>query len=62
MKKLWLSCDYARVEMTPRGRGQPLDALMIKVNGEWRFGMIADPDAGAARPSTGPATATSRRC
>ena len=47
VKKLWLSCDYARVLMTPRGRGQPLDALMVKVNGEWRFAMFADPAAGA---------------
>lgn len=49
-KKVWLACNYARVIMTPRGRGQQLDALMVRINGEWRFGMIADPD-----PAAGPA-------
>lgn len=48
VKKLWMSCDYARVVMKPRGHGQQLDALMVKVNGEWTFGMFADPSGGSA--------------
>lgn len=48
VKKLWMSCDYARVVLTPRGRGQGFEALMVKVNGEWTFGMFADPDGGPA--------------
>lgn len=51
VKKLWLSCSYARVQLKPKGRrgdGRPVmvDALMVKVNGEWKFDMLADPAAG----------------
>lgn len=57
VKKVWLSCDYARVQL--RGRGGRnrassapalLDALMLKVNGEWTFAMFADPAQGPAGP------------
>ena len=53
VKKVWLSCDFARVQL--RGRGSRngagsapalLDALMLKVNGEWTFEMFADPAQG----------------
>lgn len=53
VKKLWLSCAYARVQLregSRRGRASApavLDALMLKVNGEWTFGMFADPAQGA---------------
>ena len=57
VKKLWLSCAYARVQLRSRtGRhgsasAPPvLDALMIKVNGEWTWEMFADPAAGAPGP------------
>lgn len=50
VKKLWLSCSYARVQLKPKGRSGHgavlVDALMVKVNGEWTFDMIADPAAG----------------
>jgi hypothetical protein len=55
VKKLWLSCDYARVQLRVKadrrgGASAPavLDALMLKVNGEWTWEMFADPAAGAA--------------
>jgi hypothetical protein len=52
VKKLWLSCDYARVQLKARGSragAAPavLDALMLKVNGEWTWEMFADPEKGA---------------
>ena len=51
VKKLWLSCSYARVQLKPKGRrgdspGVMVDALMLKVNGEWKFDMVADPGGG----------------
>jgi len=48
VKKLWMACDYTRVQLAPRGRGQLVEALMIKVNGEWKLDLIADPAAGSA--------------
>lgn len=51
VKRLWLSCDYARVQLRARGGRQRtapplLDALMVKVNGEWRFDMFAETGRG----------------
>jgi len=50
VKKLWMACDYTRVQLGPRGRGQAVEVLMVKVNGEWKVAMIADPSAGPAAP------------
>ncbi|MBX7248436.1 MAG: hypothetical protein K1X35_05215 [Caulobacteraceae bacterium] len=55
VKRLWLSCDYARVQLRNKGgrNGRSdapavLDALMRKVNGEWTYDMFADPAGGPA--------------
>jgi len=55
VKRVWLSCAFARVQLSARhGRyghaDAPalLDALMIKVNGQWTWEMFADPAGGNA--------------